>query len=92
MHTTNYHKVGVDCCFLIIGDCCWGKGDTMKEAKERAKENGSSDCVKSYFLYLVPPSARVTGMGDIEWEKEEGKPDILILLQRVKNGKEIPLE
>jgi hypothetical protein len=85
-------KAGVDYVWLVLAETSWGKGDTEKLALKQAKENGGSQSIRNYRVYLVPPLSWVNDFGDIHWDKVKGKTDNAILVKIVKNGKEVPVE
>lgn len=58
---------------MVIGDRCWGKGDTVAEARRKARQNTGSR-VTRYAVYLVHPESVVTDTGDIEWPVDRGDP------------------
>lgn len=44
---------------LVIGDRVWGKGDTLKEALEKAQKP------RHYFAYIIHPDSWVDECGSI---------------------------
>lgn len=47
---------------IVVGDnFCWGKGDTVEEARRNA------DNPRKYLVYVVHPDSTVNGMGGIEY-------------------------
>jgi len=50
---------------LVIGQYCWGKGDTEEEAKLKARKEGGREGMKHYLVYEVPDETWVNDMGDL---------------------------
>lgn len=50
---------------LIIGQYCWGKGDTEEEAKLKARRSGGREGMRRYVVYEVSDETWVDDMGDL---------------------------
>jgi len=50
---------------LVIGQYCWGKGDTEEEAKINARKEGGRKGMKRHLVYEVPDETWVNDMGDL---------------------------
>lgn len=53
---------------LVIGDCVWGKGETLSEALAKMREHGGRS--RYYIAYLVHPDSWVDGMGAISYPSD----------------------
>lgn len=85
-------KAGIDYKFLVIGPFCFGKADTEKAAIANCKKNAPTRelPMKNYTVYLVPPDTGVDGLGRILWKEGEDNP--IILIKKVKAGKETEIK
>lgn len=54
-----------ECKILVLGEWCWGKGDTIKEAMKQARKHGGKSGLRSYCVYLVGPEDYVNAFGGI---------------------------
>jgi hypothetical protein len=50
---------------LVIGSYCWGKGDTEKEAKLKARKEGGREGMRRYAVFEVPDETWVDDMGNL---------------------------
>jgi hypothetical protein len=50
---------------LVIGDCCWGKGDTEDEARKKARLAGGSEGLREHLVYEVSDETWVDDCGDL---------------------------
>jgi hypothetical protein len=50
---------------LVIGQYCWGKGDTEEEAKLKARQSGGREGLRRYLVYEVSDETWVDDMGDL---------------------------
>lgn len=50
---------------LVIGQYCWGKGDTEEEAKLKARQSGGKEGMRRYVVYEVSDETWVDDMGDL---------------------------
>lgn len=76
-------KVGSDYLWLVIGDRCWGRGKTLKDAKAECRKAAGPNWrtyMATLLVYLVPPSTHVDEMGYMSWKKEDGLPTEAILV------------
>jgi hypothetical protein len=48
-----------DTCFLVMTRFCWGTGETLDEAKKKAKQAGGD--LRSHNAYIVPKGTTVDG-------------------------------
>jgi hypothetical protein len=75
--------------FLCIGFTCWGRGQTSAEALRNARKAGGANNVRSHLLYLsADPEVYVDELNICQ---KAGSPPVL-LVKRVRDGKELPLE
>lgn len=44
---------------LVVGDRCWGRGDTLEEALGNARAEGGRKGVRSYAAFVVSKTAQV---------------------------------
>lgn len=71
--------------WLVLGPFVWGKGATRAEALKNCRANG--DHRGTYRIFRVDPTARVTGMGDLDFAAG-CRPE---LVEQRKRGKLVPL-
>ena len=71
---------------LVVGPNCWGKGDTIEQAKREAKKHwpryGSRHF--PYVAYRVSPETRVDEMGMMIWKSKNPRP---VEIERVEPKK-----
>ena len=65
--------------FIVIGQYCWGKGDTEEQALANARKEGGASGVKRHLVYSVHDETYVDGMGCLCYPTEY-KP---VLIKRV---------
>lgn len=61
-----------DLVVIVVGDRCWGKGDTIAAARKKAQQNYSRGRLTKYFVYAAHPSTAVDEMGDFVWRSPPG--------------------
>ena len=62
---------------LVIGQYCWGKGDTEKEAKAKARKEGGTVGMKRYLVYEVSDETSVDDMGNLCRNHDSPTPRLL---------------
>ena len=81
----------VDCApiYIAIGPFCWGKGFTVKQAKELMCANGTPENARrNYIVYCTKdPTAYVNNFGSVCWHK----PFTCKVVEGKRDGKRLPV-
>ena len=72
---------------LVIGQYCWGKGDTEEEAKLKARRSGGKEGIRRYLVYEVSDETWVDDMGNLCRNHDSPWPRLLkrVVGRKVEN-------